>query len=172
VEDPLDRDQELSLPTVRKIYSTFYLVLGIGITWASMTQDRVNYPSWALVGPNEFKNFHHAVLVGTQTYIIPFALLGLLAGIPMIWLRHPAISRNLVIFVLAIGALGAVVTTRMAIPIQKQMYREDPSHIPALVQQLIAVDLYWRIFPGLLALAALAVMVYQLANAASTQPKT
>ena len=134
-----------------------------------MTQDRVNYPAWALVGPNEFKNFHHAVLVGTQTYIIPFALLGLIAGIPMIWRRHPAISRSLVIFVLAIGALGGIVTTRMAIPIQKQMYREDPSRIPELVRQLIAVDLHWRIYPGLLALAALAVMVYQVTNAASTR---
>jgi len=121
----------MNMSVVRRIYSTFYLVLGIGVTWAAMTQDRVNYPSWALVGPNEFKSFHHAVLLGTQTYIIPFALLALVAGIPMIWLRLLAISRSLVIFVLAIGVLGGVVTTRMAIPIQKQMYREDPSHIPS-----------------------------------------
>jgi hypothetical protein len=159
----------VQVATFRKLYTTFYLVLSIGITWAAMSQDRVNYPSWALVGPNEFKDFHHAVLVGTQTYIIPFALLSLLAGVLMIWLRHPAISRVLVIFVLAMGILGGVATTRMAIPIQKQMYREDPGHIPALVQQLISVDLHWRIFPGLLALAALAIMVYQVTNAASNK---
>jgi hypothetical protein len=69
---------------LRRFYSTFYLVLTIGVTWAAMSQDRVNYPSWALVGPHEFGAFHHAVIIGTYTYIIPFALLTLPAGIGMI----------------------------------------------------------------------------------------
>jgi hypothetical protein len=31
---------------MRRLYSTFYLVLNIGVTWAALSQDRVNYPSW------------------------------------------------------------------------------------------------------------------------------
>ncbi|AFL89281.1 hypothetical protein Terro_3049 [Terriglobus roseus DSM 18391] len=152
----------------RRLYSTFYLVLSIGVTWAALSQDRVNYPSWALVGPAEFNAFHHAVIVGTYTYIIPFALLSLPAGIAMIWLRHPAISRSLVILVLAVGLFGGAITTRLAIPIQKQMDYGDHRHIPALVQQLITIDLYWRVIPGLIALAALATMTYQLSGTAKT----
>jgi hypothetical protein len=149
---------------LRRLYSTFYLVLSIGVTWAALSQDRVNYPSWAFVGPGQFNAFHHAVIVGTYTYIIPFALLSLPAGIGMIWLRHPAISRSLVIFVFAIGLFGGAITTRLAIPIQKQMDYGDHQHIPALVERLIAIDLYWRVIPGLLALAALAVMTYQFSS--------
>lgn len=157
---------------LRRVYSTFYLVLSIGVTWAALSQDRVNYPSWALVGPAEFNAFHHAVVVGTYTYIIPFALLSLPAGIAMIWLRHPSISRSLVILVLAIGLFGGAITTRLAIPIQKQMDYGDHQHIPALVQQLIAIDLYWRVVPGLIALAALAIMTFQLSGSAYNTHKS
>ncbi len=157
---------------LRRLYSTFYLVLTIGVTWAALSQDRVNYPSWALVGPAQFNAFHHAVIVGTYTYIIPFALLSLPAGIGMIWLRHPSISRSLVILVLAIGLFGGAITTRLAIPIQKQMDYGDHQHIPALVQQLITIDLYWRVIPGLISLAALAVMTYQLSGPASKASST
>jgi hypothetical protein len=149
---------------LRRLYSTFYLVLSIGVTWAALSQDRVNYPSWAFVGPGQFNAFHHAVIVGTYTYIIPFALLSLPAGVGMIWLRYPTISRSLVILVLAIGLFGGAITTRLAIPIQKQMDYGDHLHIPDLVQQLIAIDLYWRVIPGLISLAALAVMTYQLSG--------
>lgn len=148
--------------TFRRILTTLYLLVGIGVTWAAMSQDRVNYPSWALVGPNEFGAFHHAVLVGTQTYIIPFALLSFPLALAMIWYRHPAISRSLVIFVLGVGILGAITTTRLAIPLQKQMLHGDPANIPGLVRRLIEVDLYWRIIPGILALIAYGVMLFQL----------
>lgn len=152
---------------IRRLYSTFYLVLTIGVTWAALSQDRVNYPSWALVGPAQFNAFHHAVIVGTYTYIIPFALLSLPVGLGMIWLRHPSISRSLVILVLAIGLFGGAITTRLAIPIQKLMDYGDHQHLPELVRQLISIDLYWRVIPGLIALAALAVMTYQLSGSAN-----
>jgi hypothetical protein len=152
---------------IRRLYSTFYLVLTIGVTWAALSQDRVNYPSWALVGPAQFNAFHHAVIVGTYTYIIPFALLSLPVGLGMIWLRHPSISRSLVILVLAIGLFGGAITTRLAIPIQKQMDYGDHQHLPELVRQLISIDLYWRVIPGLIALSALAVMTYQLSGSAN-----
>jgi hypothetical protein len=148
---------------LRRLLTTVYLMLSIGVTWAAMSQDRVNYPSWALVGPREFGAFHHSVLVGTQTYIIPFALLGFPLGIAMIWLRHPAISRWLVVFTLAVGVLGVATTTQLAIPLQKQMLHGDPGDIPVLVSKLIEVDLYWRIIPGLLAMMAYGVMLFQLA---------
>lgn len=146
----------------RRILTTIYLLLSIGVTWAAMSQDRVNYPAWALVGPKEFGSFHHAVLVGTQTYIIPFALLSFPLGLAMIWLRHPSISRGLVLFSLAVGILGAVTTTRLAIPIQKEMLHGNPADIPTRVSQLISIDLYWRIIPGIFAMIAYGLMLFQL----------
>jgi hypothetical protein len=163
------QDGRKSMLAFKRFFTTIYLMLSVGVTWAAMTQDRVNYPSWALVGPAEFGNFHHAVLVGTQTYIIPFALLTLPMGLAMIWLRHPAISRGLVIFVLAIGLFGGAITTRLAIPIQKEMLHGDPGDRANMVQKLIDIDLRWRFFPGLLALGALSVMVYQLTGARASE---
>jgi len=159
------------MTTFRRVLTTIYLVLSIGVTWAAMSQDRVNYPSWALVGPKEFGAFHHSVLVGTQTYIIPFALLSFPLGVAMIWLRHPAVSRALIVFALAVGILGAITTTQLAIPIQKEMLHGDPAAISALVQKLIAVDLYWRIIPGLLALVAYGIMLFQL-TASNDRPQS
>jgi hypothetical protein len=157
--------ETLTMMTFRRVLTTMYLLLSIGVTWAAMSQDRVNYPSWALVGPREFGAFHHSVLVGTQTYIIPFALLSFPLGLAMIWLRHPAISRWLVMFTLAVGVLGAITTTQLAIPLQKQMLHGDPANIPMLVGKLIKVDLYWRIIPGVLAMIAYGIMLFQLTDA-------
>jgi hypothetical protein len=56
--------RELKMVDIRRLYSTFYLVLTIGVTWAALSQDRVNYPSWALVGPAQFNAFHRASLSG------------------------------------------------------------------------------------------------------------
>ncbi len=149
-------------PHLKRTFSTFYLVLLIGSTWAAIASDRVSYPAWALVGPREFGAFHHAVIVGTFRYLIPFALLGVLANILMFWLRHPAIPRSLLAVELVIEAIGYFVTTKLAIPLQKQMDHGDPSHIPALVQQLIAVDLYGRVIPGVISILILAFMIFRI----------
>jgi hypothetical protein len=74
-----------------------------------------------------------------------------------------------VLLVLAIGFFGGIITTRLAIPIQKQMDYGDPSNIPALVHQLITIDLYWRMIPGLISMVALALMVYQLSGVTKQQ---
>jgi hypothetical protein len=33
---------------LRRIFTTFYLVLSIGGTWAAIASDRVSYPAWAV----------------------------------------------------------------------------------------------------------------------------
>jgi hypothetical protein len=149
--------------TAQRLFTTLYLLLGIGVGYASIVQDRVNYPTWALVGPQEFVAFHAAYTACTFLFLLPFAQLFVPVNVLMIWLRHPAISRSLVIFIAIISLLETFVTLRLAIPIHKQLaHVVDRSQVPGLLHELINVDVQYRFWPGLLSLVALALMVYQL----------
>lgn len=149
--------------TVQRLFTALYLLLGIGVGCASIVQDRVNYPTWALVGPQEFVAFHDAYTARTFMFLLPFAQLFVPVSVLMIWLRHPAISRSLVLLVAAIGFFETFVTLRLAIPLHKQLdHVVDRRLVPGLLNELINVDVQYRFWPGLLSLVALAVMVYQL----------
>jgi hypothetical protein len=153
--------------TIQRLFTTLYLFLGVGVGCASIVQDRVNYPTWHLVGASEFVAFHDAYTARTFLFLIPVAQLFVLVSLPMIRLRHPAISRSLVLLVAIVGLVETFVTVRMAIPIYKQLdHVVDRSKVPDLLNELIAVDLHYRFWPGLLSLAALVVMVYQLTHSA------
>jgi hypothetical protein len=156
------------MSNTRRIFTTLYIVITIGATWAAVVSDRVSYPAWPLVGPSEFGAFHHAILTGTRLYLIPPALLSLVMTLAMFWLRSPAISRGLVALVLVCQLIGAFATVGMAIPLQIRMLHGPASAIPEGVRQLISIDLYWRGIPGLLCLIVLAVMIYSI----STPPRS
>lgn len=149
--------------TAQRVCTALYLLLGIGVGCASMVQDRVNYPTWTLVGPHEFVAFHQAYTARTFLFLIPFAQLFVPVSLLMIWLRHPALSRSLVLFVAAVSLVETFVTLRLAIPIHKQLdHVVDRSQVPGLLTELINIDVQYRFWPGLLSLGALALMVYQL----------
>jgi hypothetical protein len=153
----------------RRIFTTLYIVITIGATWAAVISDRVSYPAWAMVGPNEFGAFHHAILTGTRLYLIPPALLSLVMTIAMFWMRMPAIPRRLVGLVLICQLIGAFATVRMAIPVQVRMLHGPASAIPQGIAQLISIDLYWRGIPGIICLIALGMMIYRISTAPDRQ---
>jgi hypothetical protein len=155
------------MTNVRRIFTTLYIVITIGATWAAVVSDRVSYPAWVMVGPSEFGSFHHAILTGTRLYLIPPALLSMVMTIAMFWLRTPAISRRLVGLVLLSQLIGAFATVRMAIPLQIRMLHGPASAIPEGVAQLISIDLYWRGIPGIVCLIALGMMTYNVSTAPS-----
>lgn len=150
------------MKNIRNLFTSLYIVITIGATWAAVISDRVSYPAWAMVGPKEFGAFHHVILTGTQTYLIPPALLSLVMTIAMFWLRAPAISRGLVGIVLLGQIVGAYATVRMAIPVQIRMLHGPASAMPDGIAQLITIDLYWRAIPGTICLIAVGLMIYKL----------
>ncbi len=153
------------MTNTRRIFTTLYIVITIGATWAAVVSDRVSYPAWMMVGPKEFGAFHHAILTGTRLYLIPPALLSLGMTIAMFWLRITAISRRLIGLVLLCQIIGAFATVRIAIPLQIRMLHGPASAIPDGVAKLIAIDLYWRGIPGVVCLIALGVMIYKMGAA-------
>ncbi|MEJ7661516.1 MAG: beta-L-arabinofuranosidase domain-containing protein [Hymenobacter sp.] len=96
-------------------------------------------------------------------FLLAFAQLFVPVRVLMIWLRHPAILRSLVLLVAAGGFFETFVTLRLAIPSTSSWTTLwTAALVPGLLNELINVDVQYRFWPGLLSLVALAVMVYQL----------
>lgn len=88
----------------------------------------------------------------------------------MIWFRHPAVSRKLVILVALLNLFIFMVTITLAIPIQDQL---DQHKSVALIDQLGWYHLYLRTLPGIVALLTISTMLYQLiSKVPSAQTRT
>lgn len=127
------------------LFTVFYLVLSFYVFSVGTMQGLINYPVWALVGEDEFKAFHQAVSANTIKFFVPFVFLSLPVSILMIWLRHPVISRNLVILAAIINLLIFIVTSGQAIPIQEQL---DQGKSTGLLNELIFIHVLHAHFAG------------------------
>jgi hypothetical protein len=81
----------------------------------------------------------------------------------MIWLRHPAISRGLVVLVALLNLAIFIVTITLMIPIQDQL---DQHKSVVLIEQLVQYHLYLRTLPGTVVLLAIGTMLYQIVGKA------
>lgn len=71
--------------------STFVLVFyGMG---AASVESFVNYPTWSLIGANEFRAYHRAVGPLIVGYMVIPLLVATLLTILLLWLRPASIPR-------------------------------------------------------------------------------
>jgi phosphate starvation-inducible membrane PsiE len=82
----------------------------------------------------------------------------------MIWFHPPAISTMLVVIAAVLNLFIWVITTTLAIPIQKQL---DQVKSTELIGRLVKVHLYLRLIPGSLNMIVTALIMYQVLLAAS-----
>lgn len=155
---------------LKQILTVVYLVLNIYVFCVGTLQGLINYAPWALVGATEFTAFHQAVSSRTISLFLPFFLLSLPLNFAMIWLRHPAVSRKLVILVALLNLFIFIVTITLAIPIQDQL---DQNKSVDLLDQLGRYHLYLRTLPGIVVLLAISSILYQLiSKVPSTQTRS
>ena len=68
---------------------TFCLIFyGMG---ASFVESFVNYPTWPLIGANEFRSYHHALSPLIVGYMVIPMIVGTLLSVLLIWFRPAAI---------------------------------------------------------------------------------
>lgn len=144
---------------LKRIITVLYLVLNLYVFCVGTLQGLLNYQAWTLVGEAEFPALHQAISQRTLSLFLPFFLLSLPLNFVMIWLRHPAISRGLVILVALLNLAIFIVTITIMIPIQEQL---DQHKSVELIEQLVQYHLYLRTLPGLVVLLTICTMLYQI----------
>lgn len=154
----------------KQILTVVYLVINIYVFCVGTLQGLINYAAWGLIGTTEFPAVHQAVASRTISLFLPFFLLSLPLNFGMIWFRHPAVSRKLVILVALLNLFIFIVTITLAIPIQNQL---DQHKSVELIDQLVWYHLYLRTLPGIVVLLAIIIVLYQLVSKVpSVQTKT
>lgn len=138
---------------------SIYLLLSFYVFGGGMVTSLVGYPTWKLVGPNEFPKFHQA----DNTYIIPvFVIFFFLSFIPQIllfWFRPTIIPKWTVGLALFFNLIMLISSVTIQIPIQMQL---DKKFSMELIERLIATDFRFRVIPMILLAITNFMMLYKV----------
>ena len=118
---------------------TFY---GVG---ASFVESFVNYPTWRLIGPNEFLAYHHAISPLVIGYMVVPMILGTLLTILLIWIRPAPVPPWAIWLSVGLQLMIWISTATIQIPIQIQLGADGLS-LP-LIDRLIFTNLVFRKLP-------------------------
>ena len=118
---------------------TFY---GVG---ASFVESFVNYPTWRLIGPNEFLAYHHAISPLVIGYMVVPMILGTLLTILLIWFRPAPVPPWAIWLSVGLQLMIWISTAAIQIPIQIQL-GVDGLSLP-LIDRLIFTNLVFRKLP-------------------------
>lgn len=125
---------------------SFALVFyGLG---ASFVESFVNYPTWRLVGANEFRAYHQALSPLVIGYMVIPLILATLLTILLLWFRPTPIPRWAIWLAVVLQLIPWVSTVAIQVPIQVQLSRDGLS-LP-LIEQLIFTNWWLRKVPQII----------------------
>ena len=129
--------------SIRLFLITFALVFyGMG---ASFVESFVNYPTWPLIGANEFRAYHRALgplIIGYM--VIPMFVTTILTAF-LLWLRPAPIPRWMICLALVLQLIVWVSTFTIQLPIQGQLSADGLS-LP-LIDRLRVTSFWFRRVP-------------------------
>ena len=112
---------------------------------AAFVESFVNYPSWHLIGSDEFVAYHRFIGPRVLTFLVAPALLGTLFTVLMLWARPAAIPLWAVWAAIAAQVVVWVSTATIQVPIQLQLSAHGLSL--ELVERLIETNFWLRRIP-------------------------
>ncbi|MDQ3687683.1 MAG: hypothetical protein M3430_19075 [Acidobacteriota bacterium] len=123
----------------KRLYFITVFALVFYVVGAGFVQSFVNYPTWKLIGADEFKTYHN----GMSPLIIKFMvlpwLLEIVLTISLLWLRPQIIPRRaVVVAALMLNAVTAISTLMVQSPIQIQL--GDSGLSVELLDRLLETD--------------------------------
>jgi hypothetical protein len=129
--------------SIRLILITFALVFyGMG---ASFVESFVNYPTWPLIGANEFRAYHRALSPLIIGYMVIPMLVATILTILLLWFRPAAIPRWMVWLAIVLQLVVWVSTFTIQLPIQGQLSADGLS-LP-LIDRLCVTNFWFRRVP-------------------------
>ena len=114
-------------------------------TGAAFVESFVNYPSWRLIGGEEFLAYHHFIGPRVLALLVAPALLGTVFTVLMLWHRPAAIPSWVVWAAIGAQVVVWVSTAAIQVPIQMRLSAHGLS-IP-LVERLIVTNFWLRRIP-------------------------
>ena len=125
---------------------SFALVFyGIG---ASFVESFVNYPTWRLIGANEFRAYHQALGPLIIGYMVIPMLITTLLTMFLLWFRPAPIPRWAIWFSVVLQLMIWVSTATIQLPIQVQLSKDGLSL--ALIERLIFTNWWLRKVPQII----------------------
>jgi hypothetical protein len=112
---------------------------------AAFIESFVNYPSWHLIGPAEFRRYHHFISPRILTFLVAPALLGTVFTVLLLWFKPAAIPTGVVWLAIALQVIVWVSTAAIQVPIQIQLSADGLSI--QLIERLIETNFWLRRIP-------------------------
>ena len=156
------KEENLSRPlSIWLFLATFCLIFyGMG---ASFVESFVNYPTWPLIGANEFRTYHNALGPLVIRYMVIPMLVGTVLSIVLLWVRPIQIPLWAILAAVILQLVIWVSTATVQLPIQFQLGAEGLS-IPA-IERLIFTNLWFRKVPQVITSALFIWMMYMVLRA-------
>jgi hypothetical protein len=122
---------------------TFALVFyGMG---AASVESFVNYPTWPLIGANEFRAYHRALGPLIIGYMVIPMLVTTVLTILLLWFRPASIPQWMIWLAIGLQVTVWVSTVTIQLPIQGQL-RADGLSVP-LIDRLRVTNFWFRRVP-------------------------
>jgi len=112
---------------------------------AAFVESFVNYPSWHLIGENEFAAYHQFITPRVLAFLVAPALLGTAFTVLMLWVRPAVIPAWLVWAAVAAQAVVWASTAMIQVPIQIQLSEHGLS--VGLIERLMQTNFWLRRIP-------------------------
>ena len=112
---------------------------------AAFVESFVNYPSWRLIGPDSFLDYHKFISPRVITFLVVPAALGTLFTIALLRFRPAAIPLWSVWAAIVLQVVVWVSTATIQVPIQMQLAVQGA--VPALLERLIETNWWLRRIP-------------------------
>jgi hypothetical protein len=117
-------------------------------TGASFVESFVNYPTWPLIGANEFRDYHQALGPLIIGYMVIPMLIATLLTVVLLWLHPAPIPQWAVWLAVVLQLIVWISTFAIQIPIQMQLSADGLS-LP-LIDQLIFTNFWLRKVPQII----------------------
>jgi hypothetical protein len=138
---------------------SIYILISFYVFGGGVVNALVAYPTWRMVGPEEFVKFHQV----DARFIIPtFVIFFFLSFIPQLllfWFRPAAIPTWTVWLALLLNSIVLISTVTIQIPIQAKL---DQAFSLELIEKLISTDMMYRRIPMFLLAATNFTMLYKV----------
>jgi hypothetical protein len=138
--------QTSTKPSIWLFLISFALVFyGMG---ASFVESFVNYPTWRLIGANEFRAYHQALGPLVIGYMVIPMFIATLMTILLLWFKPAPIPLWAIWLAVVLQLIIWVSTVAIQLPIQVQLSRDGLS-LP-LIEQLIFTNWWLRKVPQII----------------------
>ena len=115
---------------------------------ASFVESFVNYPTWRLIGANEFRAYHQAFSPLVIGYMVMPLIIATILTVLLLWFKPTPIPRWVIWLAVALQLLPWISTVAIQFPIQVQLSRDGLS-LP-LIEHLIFTNWWLRKVPQII----------------------